>query len=81
MCDRFAVIIGILEETVDAKVFNMIISITRWLIWKRRSKFKFDDEFDGIDKLFVIVNLEIMKHTDILMRCNKIKKNKDIFKF
>ena len=80
VCDRFTVIIGILEETVDAKVCNMILSITRWLIWKRRNKFKFDDKFDDIDKLFVIVNLEIMKHIDILMRCNKIKKNKDIFK-
>ena len=67
-------LIGMLDETnEDYLIVNMIFSIVRWILWKRRNIAKFENKILTYYELksFVISNISV--HIDTLLKSKGIK--------
>ena len=66
---KFTRLIGYLDSSIESQICNMILSITRWIIWKRRCSIKYEKEIISQLNLLKHVKHEIMQHTKVLMNC------------
>lgn len=80
---KFDKIVGLLGEVQCEKdeVINMMLSIARWLIWKRRCLFKFDDNYINQPTLLIWIKNEIKEHVKILLKSEYVKKNSTLSKY
>ena len=54
----------------------MILSVTRWLIWKRRCTYKYDDTYINVSDLEKWIQKEIINHMNTLMLMKTFKNKK-----
>ena len=73
--NKFEIISGIQNDNIDSDIMNMILSISRWIIWKRRCLNKYDDKFIGINELKKWIKSEVKHHIHDLLKCEFICKN------
>ena len=78
--DRFVVMMGVHSKDANAVIINMIVSISRWIIWKRRNLFKFQNEFTNAKKLYEWIEHEINEHCKVLIKCKKVKKDQKVLR-
>jgi hypothetical protein len=72
--DKFIVLAGVLEENVNARIVNMVVSICRWIVWKRRNLMKYENNYLTADQLYRWMKYEIRCHEKTLLHTNKIYK-------
>ncbi len=72
--DKTVVLSGYLMMGNIFNVINMVLSITRWIIWKRRCIMKYENEHISITELVKWIHKEISDHVQILNICMKKKK-------
>lgn len=77
--DKFMVLAGNLKDNNESKIINMMLSICRWLIWKRRNRFKFENDYTDESILCMMIKNEISKHIDTLLMCRHVKKNTEMY--
>ncbi len=58
LLNDFHKIVGLLEIGTKNEVINMIISIVRWNIWKRRCDYKYDKTYTKTDSLIQLQTLQ-----------------------
>ena len=76
--DKFTVIAGLFERSVKSNICNMIISICRWIIWKRRNSKKFENVNVKHNRFKFDVKHEINDHINILMKTGWVMQDKEI---
>lgn len=74
----FNIICGYHDFGDKSKICNVILSITRFIIWKRRNLLRYEDTFLDIDKTEKWVYNEIRKHCTVLLFTSSVKKNKTL---
>ena len=72
---NFEIIAGCLYDNVEGDVQNMIISITRFVIWKRRNIMKYDKKMLSIDDTNHWLKSEFKSHINVILKTEKVKKN------
>lgn len=74
--DKFTILVGIIsnDKNDTDEILNMVLSISRWIIWKRRCLLRYDKKYLSIIQLINWVRQEIYMHIDILLQ--KCKTNK-----
>ena len=73
--DRVIILGGLRQsENSNVSIINMILSITRWMIWKRRCTTKYENEEVTINELEEQIKNEIYCHTNILLKTSLFKK-------
>ena len=75
LLNDFHKIVGLLEIGTKNEVINMIISIVRWNIWKRRCDYKYDSTYTKTDSLICKIKNIIRQHIIILVKCKFIIQN------
>merc|ERR1739848_663291 len=70
----FSKIVGILDDEPWTEYVNMILSHTRWLVWKSRCKNRYEDPEDKHTNLLNYVKLVLKNHLRILLKVNKGKR-------
>ena len=73
----FNKVFGYLDDSVESEICNIILSITRWLIWKRRCTFKKELDFMPQVKLFEWIQNDFKSHLKVLLKCNENDKMKN----
>ena len=74
----FNKIVGILNDSNGYEAINMIITIVRWEIWKRRCKKQYGDETIRDMNLLSGIFLSIKRHISILLQTKRIDCRKSI---
>ena len=69
---KFERIVGILIEDPVHEIINMILSITRWQIWKHRCKIKFECMVQNHNILIDTVLMNVSQHLRILCHNRKL---------
>ena len=64
---RFNMMVGYLENGYRYELMNMVLSITRWIIWKRRCMKKYDKNMISLYEMELWIKREICDHVDILL--------------
>ena len=73
------ILTGVLDVNILGSITNMIISIARWNIWKRRNLNKFESRMLSVNELYEWVKKDIIGHIDTLMKCKKIMQQKMLY--
>ena len=78
---QFQKIFGFFDDSVKSELSNILLSITRWLIWKRRCLFKKEQEFMSQVQLFKWILNDFKSHLKILLKCedNRLKSEIEFF--
>ncbi len=63
---KFHILAGYFEDNPFKDVINIVLTISRWCIWKRRNIKKFENESMTHQELFQWVKEEIKKHLHLL---------------
>ena len=77
MCNqggRFKRFYCILDDKPWTEYVNMILSHTRWLVWKSRCKNRYEDPEDKHTNLLNYVKSGLKNHIRILLKVNKGKR-------
>ena len=77
---RFNIMAGYLIDGFNYGIVNMMLSVARWLIWKRRCIFKYDGKYINIIGLEKWIQQEISEHINVLMLSSCVK-NKELLEF
>ena len=78
-CQSFNWIFGFLNNDVENKVVNMILSCYRWLVWKRHCDVKYQNSCKNICIKNSFLNF-ITDHMKILISSEKLKLNSNVRK-
>ena len=78
---QFHKIFGFLDDSVKSEICNILLSITRWLIWKRRCLFKKESEFMPQIQLFKWIINDFKSHLKILLKCKDSRLKSEIESF
>jgi hypothetical protein len=70
------IICGILEQTFEADLLNLILSITRYIIWKRRNRAKYENSIISAKSCNIWINTEIKYHIRTLLCSKNITNNR-----
>ena len=76
--DKSVVVAGCLEDSSESLVKNMILSISRWIVWKRRNIWIFENKYINNDETLKWLHKEIHMHCNVLFKCKKLKNDKKI---
>ena len=74
---RYNIMVGYLQDGFIFEVINMILAITRWIIWKRRCVFKYDGRYVDINELERWIHQDVTEHIEVLLLIENVK-NKEI---
>lgn len=74
---RFNMMVGYLKSGYQYEIMNVILSITRWIIWKRRCIEKYEKSKISLYEMISWIKREIYGHIDILLLTDRVK-NRDI---
>ena len=69
--NKLIVLGGYFETGLESEFVNMIISISRWNIWKRRCTIRYENIFVDIEKSKNDIFQEIYNHCKMLKRTCK----------
>ena len=67
---------GILKESFECEVVNLMLSIARYIIWKRRNRIKYEQNILNIDACIKWINYEVKLQIKILLKVKQIVKSK-----
>jgi hypothetical protein len=73
--DKIVILAGVLENSNESMVVNMILSLCRWIIWKRRNILKFENKYLDEETTIIWIRQEIVSHCITLLKCRLIKEN------
>ncbi len=73
--NNFNVMCGIHYDDPNSNIINMILSIVRFIIWKRRNLNRYENEFTDMLKTKKWIISDIRKHVSMLMFTKLVKKN------
>lgn len=75
--DLFTIIAGFLnDETPTNEITNMLLSMVRWIIWKRRNIVKYEKTELDTEHLIQWIKSEVKSHLLIICKSKIIQKNK-----
>ena len=79
-----SVIFGQIQKEIDhdiSQILEFIIISTKWIIWKRRNKLKYDEKWTNIDETVKWVKAYITEQTELLLKTRlKLNKRQDLMK-
>ena len=78
---QFQRIFGYLDDSVKSEICNILLSITRWLIWKRKCLFKKESEFISQIQLFKWIFNDFKSHLKMLLKCKDSRLKNEIENF
>ncbi len=64
--DRNEILSGVLQKGHVYEIINMVLSIARWVIWKRRCINRYENEYIDIKRLQLWICTEIRQHCTIV---------------
>lgn len=67
--DLYLKLCGFFENGIYGDLINMIISVTRWILWKRRNRFKYENEYLNASKTTKDAKVELGNHVRTLLLC------------
>ena len=72
---QFQKLFGFFDDSVNSELCNILLSTTRWLIWKRRCLFKKESEFMPQVQLVNWIMNDYKSHLKVLLKCkdNRLK--------
>ena len=70
------ILCGILEKSFESDMINLILSITRYTIWKRRNRAKYENSVIGTTSCINWIVAEIKNHVKILLCLRRILNDK-----
>ena len=76
--NRFNFLAGFFVENKFTDIVNMILSITRFMIWKRRNSNKYEDKLIEITECKKLIVLEIRNHIEVLLNVANVKKENEM---
>ena len=68
--DLLCVLAGVLKDDKECELVNVLLSITRWEIWKRRNTNKYDNMLIPIDVTIYRIKYQIKQHVQLISRKN-----------
>ena len=71
-------IVGFIERADIFDLRNVIMSIVRWQIWKRRCSIRYKKDYNSSIPITVQVRYSLKYHFDVLIRSTKYKKRIDL---
>ena len=75
---HFLILAGHFEKSFKAKVINMILTITRWILWKVRNLYKYERKTVNELGIFRMLFNELKVHIGSLQKNMKCKMFDDI---
>ena len=72
-------IIDCMKDGKSHEVINMIPSLSRWIIWKRRCINRYEGEYIDVESLVKWILLEIKDHIQTIMKCKNFTEYKTLF--
>ena len=78
--DKFTVIVGYLNNSSKSFVTNMILSICRWIIWKRRNLFNYENRYLDNMETTLWIKSELITHCNTLLNCKTVHRDQDTIK-
>ena len=69
--DLLCVLAGVLEDYKECKLINVLLSITRWEIWKRRNTNRYENVLIPIDVTMYRIKYQIKQHVNLISRKNR----------
>ena len=74
---HFNKIVGFLRDEDNFHIVNTVLSIVRWIIWKRRCLFKYDNKWLDEKGLWLWIKHEVQIHINLLL-CGNVTDNKNV---
>ena len=74
----FNKIIGYMKGGKLHEVINMILSLSRWIIWKRRCINRYEGEYIDVESLVKWILHEIKDHIQTIMKCKNFTEYKTL---
>ncbi len=68
MICRNEILSGVLKKGNMYEIVNMILSVTRWIIWKRRCINRYENEYIDVKRLKIWICTEIIQHCQIVIK-------------
>ena len=65
---RNEILSGVLKKGNMYEIVNMILSVTRWIIWKRRCINRYENEYIDVKRLKIWICTEIIQHCQIVIK-------------
>ncbi len=75
---KYVIIVGVLSLSLNSQLVNMILSICRFTVWKRRNQMKFEGKFIDLICLKKWILCELKSHISALLHIKIIEKKKDL---
>ena len=66
------VLVGYLQDEQNNFIINVLLSISRWKIWRRRNHIRYNNGDFPINKLIVKIKGELKTHLQLLARGKKL---------
>lgn len=76
--DKFHKIGGYFVKTTSSTIINVILTICRWEIWKRRNTNHFEEKLIPMKNCIAITLIEINNHIDVLIKSQAINRRKEM---
>ena len=74
----FNKIIGYMKDGKLHEVIDMILSLSRWIIWKRRCINRYEGEYIDVESLVKWILHEIKNHIQTIMKCKNFTEYKTL---
>ena len=78
---QFQKLFGFFDDSVNSELCNILLSTTRWLIWKRRCLFKKESEFMPQVQLVNWIMNDYKSHLKVLLKCKDSRLKDEIRNF
>ncbi len=78
---KFIVMTGYFDQNQYNEAINVILSISKWCIWKRRNNFKYEQEYITTSQLYLWVKNEVVQHFYSIIHDKNKKHNKTYTKY
>ena len=75
---RFQQMVGVLNEGYYNSIMNMILSMSRWEIWKRRCTYRYENRYLDEKCLTYVIFKRLVEHIQVLMKLNWVKEKTDL---
>ena len=75
---RFQQMVGVLNEGYYNSIMNMILSMSRWEIWKRRCTYRYENRYLDEKCLTYVIFKRLVEHIKVLMKLNWVKEKTDL---
>ena len=74
----FNKIIGYMKDGKSLEVIILILSLSRWIIWKRRCINRYEGEYIDVESLVKWILHEIKDHVQTIMKCKNFTEYKTL---